>query len=324
MPLITTDVKQVVEELRLGHAVALPTETVYGLAALIDQPHAIQSVFSIKKRPLNHPLIVHVPCFWDIRQLVSEIPRYAQQFIDAFWPGPLTLIFRCKPNSIDPLVNGGQTTIAIRCPAHPLIQRVLNQLNTPLVAPSANPFGKVSPTTALHVKASFPEESFLILDGGRCTVGIESTIIDATHDDSYQILRHGYITSAEIANVSNATCLTKPTTVRAPGLLENHYQPQKILYYFSDYESLATFCQQSTEELFVIASQKPISIPKSNFYPLATTSKEAAFNLYYQLRMADETNASCIIMELPTAEADWQGVRERIIKAGRPYSSLFK
>ncbi len=142
MPLITKNIDRALKELEAGKPVAIPTETVYGLAALINKPNAIKAVFEIKNRPLNHPLIVHVGRDWDIRQIVEEIPEYAQLLMNAFWPGPLTLIFRCHKQQINPLVTGGQLTVAIRSPSHPMAQRLLKKLELPLVAPSANPLEK--------------------------------------------------------------------------------------------------------------------------------------------------------------------------------------
>lgn len=316
MPLITTNIQDALYALSAGHPVAIPTETVYGLAAPITDEKAIKAVFSMKNRPLNHPLIVHVAKDWDLTQWVKEIPIYAQQLIQKFWPGPLTLVLQCKPGQINPLITGGQSTVAIRCPAHPLAQELLIQLDIPLVAPSANPFGKVSPTTAQHVSESFPDHNLIILDGGRCTVGIESTILDATHPEHYQILRHGLIDEETLAEVIATPLLVQESNLRVPGKLDSHYQPQKTLYYFSDYEHLNLFCQKHPHEVYVIASQHPQSVENTLFHPLAREPEQAAFDLYYQLRKADASQAQFIAIELPKAIGMWQGLRERIVKAG--------
>lgn len=319
MPLITNDIDRAIHDLRSGNTVAIPTETVYGLAAPINDEKAIRAVYAMKNRPLNHPLIVHVAHNWDLSLLVEDIPGYAQQLIKQFWPGPLTLVFRCKPGQVNPLITGGQTTVAIRCPAHPTAQELLTQLGTPLVAPSANPFGKVSPTTAQHVCESFPEQKLTVLEGGRCTVGIESTIVDATHAENYQILRHGIIDEQEIATVIATPSLHMENTLRVPGKLESHYQPEKTLYYFPDYESLTRFCEKNADQLYVIASKQPEWISNRHFHLLENAPEKVAFALYYQLRMADASNAQIIAIELPPATGNWQGIRERILKAGIPY-----
>ncbi|EHL32001.1 L-threonylcarbamoyladenylate synthase [Legionella drancourtii] len=321
MPLITTDIALAVHDLQAGKPVAIPTETVYGLAAPINNEQAIKAVFAMKERPLNHPLIVHVAANWDLSTLVTDIPAYANLLIKKFWPGPLTLVLRCNPTQINPLINGGQTTVAIRCPAHPLAQELLTQLRIPVVAPSANPFGKVSPTTALHVQESFPQQALTILDGGRCTVGIESTIVDASNPEHYQILRHGLIDEQSIAAVITAPARDQPSRIRVPGKLDSHYQPQKTLYYFADYEHLAQFCQQSSAEIYAIASKCPATVHHEHYHPLATQPEQAAFDLYFQLRAADASNAQCIAIELPPENGLWQGIRERILKAGIPYAA---
>ncbi|MCW8470465.1 L-threonylcarbamoyladenylate synthase [Fluoribacter gormanii] len=321
MPLITTEIDRAIRDLRAGKPVAIPTETVYGLAAPINNEKAIRAVFAMKDRPLNHPLIVHVASNWDLNTLVEDIPAYAQQLIKKFWPGPLTLVLHCKREQINPLITGGQTTVAIRCPAHPIAQELLTKLDIPLVAPSANPFGKVSPTTAQHVSESFPNQELTILDGGRCTVGIESTIIDATHAENYQILRHGLIDEKTLAKVIATPSFNHENTLRVPGKLESHYQPQKILYYFTSYEILADFCQKNPDKIYVIASNRPAGTREDHFHLLEDHPEKVAFDLYYQLRKADASDAEIIAIELPPTTGEWQGVRERILKAGTPYCS---
>ena len=320
MPLITTNMDLAIRELQEGKPLAIPTETVYGLAALINNDEAIKAVFAMKERPLNHPLIVHVAPNWDLSQLVEEVPEYAAQLIKKFWPGPLTLVFRCKKDQVNPLITGGQSTVAIRCPAHPIAQELLTKLQTPVVAPSANPFGKVSPTTAMHVQESFPDKELIILDGGRCTVGIESTIIDASNPKQYQILRHGLIEEQAIARVIATPSVDQNSTLRVPGKLDSHYQPQKTLYYFERYEQLALFCQNNAKKIYAIASKQPKQVATNHFHLLANTPEHAAFDLYFQLRQADSSDAECIVIELPQASSMWQGIRERILKAGTPHS----
>ncbi len=321
MPLITTSLDQAIWDLKQGKPVAIPTETVYGLAAMINKEEAIKAVFTMKNRPLNHPLIIHVAPNWELNQLVEEIPHYAKQLIEHFWPGPLTLVLRAKEGKINPLIMGGQTTVAIRCPAHPIAQKLLMKLNTPIVAPSANPFGKISPTTATHVKHSFSNEDLTILDGGRCTVGIESTIVDATKPESYQILRHGTIDEQAIEAIISTQYSLQENPIRVPGKLDSHYQPQKNLYYFDFYETLELFCKKREGDVFAIASKKPETVVEHHFHCLANDPTQTAFDLYYQLREADASNAICIAIELPPDTPQWQGVRERILKAGFPYST---
>lgn len=317
MPFITSNLESAIQELQAGKPVAIPTETVYGLAAMVNNTGAIQAIFSMKNRPLDHPLIVHVAPDRDLSPWIEEIPEYAHSLMKKFWPGPLTLVLRAKEGGLDPLINGGQNTVALRCPAHPLTQKLLQALECPLVAPSANPFGKISPTTALHVQEAFPGQELTILDGGRCSVGIESTIVDATCESSYQILRHGLIDAKSLGSVLSIPCSSKVSTLRVPGHLARHYQPQKILYYFECYEELARFCKQE-ELVYVLASQKPPAVDPELFYLLAQDFQQLAFDLYYQLRKADKSRATHIAIELPGDICEVQGVRERILKAGSP------
>ncbi len=319
MSQITQKIDHAIADLLSGKPVAIPTETVYGLAALIDQEQAIKAVFHMKQRPLNHPLIVHVATNWDLSQIVEEIPEYAKRLISAFWPGPLTLVFKSKENAINPIITGNQSTVAIRCPNHPLAQQLLKALDTPVVAPSANSFGKVSPTTAAHVHHSFPSDDLIILDGGRCEIGIESTIVDATKIEGYQILRHGMIDAQAIAEIALMPCLNQDNSIRVPGKLDTHYQPQKRLYYFEDINQLSDFCHQKPD-VYVIASKQPATVSNEYFHVFATNPEQAAFDLYYQLREADHSNADCIAIELPPHTSKWQGIRERILKAGCAYA----
>jgi L-threonylcarbamoyladenylate synthase len=319
MPFITSEIDLAIRDLQAGKPVAIPTETVYGLAAPINNEQAIKAVFAIKNRPLNHPLIVHVSKDWDLSKLTSSIPAYARQFIKQFWPGPLTLVLPCTEKQVNPLITGGQTTVAIRCPAHPVAQKLLEKLQVPVVAPSANPFGKISPTTALHVQESFPNQELTILDGGRCTVGIESTIVDASDPNHYQILRHGLINEHTLAELTSTPLYSQPNNIRVPGKLESHYQPNKTLYYFADYKKLAKFCQQSTGTVYVIAQHQPENVPDEYYQVFSKNPETAAFNLYFQLREADASKATHILIELPPPNDLWQGVRERILKAGIPY-----
>ncbi|MBA2652981.1 MAG: threonylcarbamoyl-AMP synthase [Tatlockia sp.] len=317
MSTITKNIELALSHLRQDNIVAIPTETVYGLAANAESEQAIRKIYAMKNRPLNHPLIMHVLDNWDLSQWVSFIPDYAQQLIESFWPGPLTLVFKCKKGQVNPLITGGQDTVALRCPKHPLAQTLLEQLGFPLVAPSANPFGKISPTTAEHVQHSFKDEDLLILDGGRCQVGIESTIVAATNPDGYEILRHGLIDESQINSVLSARQLKGATAIRVPGKLESHYQPEKPLYCFPDIQAIQNFIEQAKEDsVYVLSFADLTDANFSHYYRLPNSVEQAAFELYYQLRLADLSSATCIAVELPPNHEIWLGIRERILKAG--------
>lgn len=314
MSTIIENIALAIQKLRNADVVAIPTETVYGLAGNAENEVAIRKIFALKNRPLTHPLIMHVAKDCNLMKWVLDIPDYAQTLMDSFWPGPLTIVFNLKPGHISPLVTGGQNTIAIRCPQHPIAQALLQELDFPLVAPSANPFGKISPTTSAHVLQSFQDEPLLILEGGRCGVGIESTILDATNPETYQILRHGMLSEQAIAELIPNRQRASNSAIRVPGKLDSHYQPEKPLYCFETKEQLLQFCH-ANNNIYVLSFARSPDFDKWPGYQLPNTPDSFAFELYYQLRLADESSASVIAMQLPPNGEQWEGIRERLQKA---------
>jgi L-threonylcarbamoyladenylate synthase len=212
--------------LHAGGVIALPTETVYGLAADAENEAAIARVFAIKRRPADHPLIVHLADQTELAQWTQMAPPIAHVLAERFWPGPLTMVLHRSPRVSD-RVTGGQNTVAIRVPAHPLAHAILSEFGGGLVAPSANRFGAVSPTTAAHVRADLGAEVDAIIDGGSASIGLESTIVDVTSGDPV-ILRTGAITAEDIANLIGHAIGERDasSTVRAPGMLASHYAPR--------------------------------------------------------------------------------------------------
>lgn len=315
MSKITSDLDLASNALRQGEIVAIPTETVYGLAGNAENNDAISKIYHLKNRPLTHPLIMHVAQHWDLLRWVKTIPDYAQRLINHFWPGPLTLVLPAQTHRINSLVTGGQSSVAIRCPQHPLAQELLKQLNFPLVAPSANPFGKMSPTTAKHVHYYFKKNNLLIVEGGRCKIGIESTIVDATNPNGYQILRHGSIDEAAIQALLLHNQLSETSTLRVPGKMASHYQPEKPFYCFDSREEMQIFCQQLTMPAFIFSFTKNEYFNHYPGYQLPTTPERLAFEFYFQLHQADQSSASLILMELPPDTSVWQAIRERALKA---------
>ncbi len=263
---------------------------------------------------------MHVAPEWDITQWVCDLPEYACSLIETFWPGPLTLVLPYRQGSVSPLVNAGQTSIALRCPSHPLTLQLLRKVKVPLVAPSANPFGKISPTTAQHVLKSFPDADLYILDGGRCQVGIESTIVSALDPSGWQILRAGRIHADELKEISKQSTQQRLENLRVSGNLKTHYQPEKPLFYFESIQALTAFLHGTSKQVFVLHSSCPEKHPLQYFAKLPAESEAAARELYYQLRLADESAAECIALVLPDSTSANQGIRERIIKAGQAYS----
>lgn len=217
------------ERLRAGGLVALPTETVYGLAARADSAEAVAAIYRAKGRPDFNPLIVHVPDLAAGEQIALFDDR-AQALAARFWPGALTLVLPLRPEArIAPAVTAGLDTIALRCPAHPVMRAVLNACDLPLAAPSANASGGVSPTRAEHVAASLGEAAGLVLDGGACAAGIESTIV-ALRETGWQVLRPGPVTVAQLTeSLGPPLDVSAPGRIEAPGQLASHYSPGKPL-----------------------------------------------------------------------------------------------
>ena len=209
------DLSTAVNLLRAGELVALPFETVYGLAADATNPDALRAIFRAKGRPADHPLIVHLAATEQLSDWVTEVPEVVWRLASAFWPGPLTLVLPAA-RTVSPLVTGGQTTVALRVPAHPVPQAVLRQFGRGLAAPSANPFGQISPTTAAHVRRHLAGKIAAVVDGGPCLVGIESTIVDLSREHP-RILRPGAITTDMLARHLFLAGTVAAAAPRVPG-----------------------------------------------------------------------------------------------------------
>ena len=289
--------------LRDGALLGLPTETVYGLAADASSDTAVAQIFAAKGRPIDHPLIVHVADASGIAHFAREVPAFAQALVDAFWPGPLTLILP-RLAGVATAATGGQDSVGLRCPAHPVAHAVLQACAAPgdgpelggppvwgLAAPSANRFGRVSPTTAQHVQDELGE-ALLVLDGGPCGVGIESTIVDCTRGVPV-LLRPGAITRTQIAAACGIKPLSKDElpalTPRASGTLEAHYAPAAKVR-LMDARALQT-------GLDLLGAEA------------------AAQQLFAALRSFDDTGVRLIWIETPPDTPDWEGVRDRLQRA---------
>jgi L-threonylcarbamoyladenylate synthase len=229
--LLTTDPARAAVALRAGHLAVLPTETVYGLGSRATDPHAVARVYAVKGRPADHPLIVHLPRVEPLHRWARDVAPYAGRLAETLWPGPLTLVLRRGGRS-GRHVTGGADTVGLRVPDHPLTLAVLDALGDGVAAPSANVFGRVSPTTAAHVVdeigGRLQAGRDVVLDGGACRVGVESTIVDAT-GPAPRLLRPGAIGPAEIAEVGGVPVDRTPSPIRAPGTLASHYAPRAVV-----------------------------------------------------------------------------------------------
>ena len=310
------NIDRAVELLRSGGVVAIPTETVYGLAASIECPEAIRKIFQIKGRPVNHPLIVHIADKKDIYRFATDIPSYVAPLIEHFWPGPLTLILK-KTDLISPLLTGGHDTVGIRMPAHPIALEIIKRAG-PIAAPSANRFGKISPTTAAHVKHDLGSSVDFIVDGGRCNIGIESTIVDATHPSYALIARQGLLGASDFNEALGYLCVKSDikTQLAVSGNLKSHYCPNKPLKLFSNKEDFQKIKKESKNDLYVYVLAFSF-FERENLYcfQMPANPIDYAYQLYFQLRIADESNACTIAVELPPESQGWEAILERLYKA---------
>lgn len=303
--------EQALAALRRGEAIGLPTETVYGLAADAANPEAVRRIFALKGRPADHPLIVHVAGAEALDAWARDIPDAARALARAFWPGPLTLILRRQPRVPDE-VTGGQDTVGLRCPDHPLALELLRAFGGGLAAPSANRFGHVSPTTAAHVRAEFGEAVPVVLDGGECRVGIESTIVDLS-GDTPRILRPGMLERARIeAAIGPVAAGPAGDSPRASGTLEAHYAPRTPLLLLPREALPAEAEQQQTLGKRVQAlalGTLPDGLPGLT---LPADPAGYAHGLYAALRELDARGAHLLLAERPPEGPDWLAIHDRL------------
>ena len=306
-----SDVAQAAAALRRGELVGMPTETVYGLAADARNPAAIARIFALKGRPAEHPVIVHLSDAEHMRAWAKDIPAHAWQLAKQFWPGPMTLILNKLPGVLDQ-VTGGQDSIGLRVPNHPLALALLTEFDDGLAAPSANRFGHISPTTAQHVSDEFGAQLELILDGGAAEVGIESTIIDARTPE-LRILRPGAITAAQIAHLTDsglAAAGPALSTPRVSGALKSHYAPRTRTTLNSRAE-IEAWTGSGANLVLSIAT-----LP-AQFEGIALSSNPAEYatTLYAALRALDTRGAMQILIERPPQIAEWAAIWDRISRA---------
>ena len=314
MATIGTDQLRAAELLANGEIVAIPTETVYGLAANALDPDAVLKVFQAKQRPSFDPLIVHVHSQEQLGELVQDPPPGARELMGRFWPGPLTLVLP-KTAVVPDIVTSGLDTVGLRMPAHPVAQALLRRVDFPLAAPSANPFGFVSPTTAAHVEAQLGGVVPYILDGGPCTVGVESTIMGwESGPGRWVVYRPGGVPieaiEACIGPVTSATHADRPA---APGMLENHYAPGKRLEVGDVVELLA---KHQGRRAAVIAFHRLYPHAGSAWVlsPAADLA-EAARNLFAAIREADASDAEVILAERFPEEGLGRAINDRLRRA---------
>lgn len=337
-------IDEAVQTLRDGGLVAMPTETVYGLAADAKNPEAIKRIFAAKGRPSNHPLIVHLaaPDKFDQPKIdwiallapwARDVSEDALKLINQFWPGPLTLVFK-KDKSVLKELTGGQDTVAIRAPAHPIAKELLRKFKGAVVAPSANRFGKVSPTSAADVREEFEGMlDLMVLDGGDCEVGIESTIVDFSSGERAVLLRPGAITPSEIMAKTGVkvylpgeskTGNEEKVLPKVSGSLKAHYAPTTPLRLYAPgrvLDALSEFPDtKSRVAVAVWDSESSLSHdghPSAHFEEVEVSSDSVAFasRLYRSLRDLDQQGWDLILFPEPPAGEEWDGVRDRLQRA---------
>lgn len=317
------DIERAAELLRAGELVAFPTETVYGLGADASNPQAVAKIFAAKGRPADHPLIVHIPDASQLERWARDVPEEARVLAAKFWPGALTLILRRQPGVPD-AVTGGQDTVGLRVPNHPVALELLKTFDGGIAAPSANKFGRISPTTAQHVRDDLGDAVALVLDGGPCQVGIESTIVDLTGKRAV-ILRPGMVAAIDIGRVLGRVPLSPDDPLappdlaknRASGTLEAHYAPRTPLVLMPD-DSLPIALRNAIvqkEKVAVLATHAaPFEMPGVLWRVAPADPAGFAHDLYANLRELDAMRCDRIYVQKPVGQP-WQAIYDRLKRA---------
>jgi L-threonylcarbamoyladenylate synthase len=296
--MITTDINKAKKILCNNELIAIPTETVYGLAGNAYNENALKEIFKLKNRPFYNPLIVHIKSASSITDVAIDIPESAMILAEKFWPGPLTLVLK-KKSHISDLVTAGKDTVAVRVPNHPVALALLDKLDFPLAAPSANPFGSISPTNADHVFNYFGGKLEVILDGGECEKGLESTIIGFENNQPV-LYRHGSISSEEIEKITGklSTITNSEKTPNAPGMLSRHYAPNTATYLTNNVVELIKCFKGKRIGILVFKNQiNGKGIIHKEILSKSGDLNEAAKNLYAAMHRLDENNLDVIIAE---------------------------
>ena len=315
MSIISKDIQKAVQLLTEDQLVAIPTETVYGLAGNIFSEKAIKSIFSTKKRPFFNPLIVHIPSIDSLSDIVTHVPEKAKLLAAAFWPGSLTLVLK-KSNKIPDLITAGKDTVAVRVPNHPVTLELLKQLPFPLAAPSANPFGSISPTKPTHVENYFKNDIKMVLDGGSCVNGIESTIIGFENEEPV-IYRLGALPLEEIEAVIGTISIKnkKEEKPDAPGMLARHYAPKTSTFLVDD---VAAEVEKNTGKKMGVLVFKS-SLNNENITEIILSKngslQEAAANLYAAMHELDTKNLDIIIAERFSKFGLGKSINDRLQRA---------
>ncbi len=320
--LFAVAVRRAAEFLRAGEPVALPTETVYGLAANALDPASVARIYEIKGRPSQNPIIVHVASLAMAQSCVREWPGVAARLANGFWPGPLTLVLP-RGQAIPDLVTAGGDSVGVRWPNHPLIQAVIRECGFPLAAPSANLSSRVSPTAAEHVRRQLGHRIKLIVDGGPCQVGLESTVLDLTRQPP-RLLRPGMIGAQALLAIAGGLAVEahgQESVLKSPGLLRKHYSPKGrlVLCSWSSDEELRRFLQEAKIDPAVCHVIAHSHIPPATGFAAVSViphePKAFARAFYAELHQCDEQDTQVIIVEAVPASEEWRAISDRLRRA---------
>lgn len=311
------EIDTAVQALRNGELVAFPTETVYGLGANAQNPAAVAKIFEVKGRPPSHPVIVHLDSPRFLHRWVREVPQVATRLAEAFWPGPLTMVLP-RAGNVHDVITGGQDTIAIRVPAHPMAQQLLTAFGGGIAAPSANRFGRLSPTRAEHVREELGEAVRVLLDGGECQLGLESTIV-SFEGETVRLLRPGGVTAAQIrALVGELVIGPAGGAPRVPGSGPSHYAPTTPMTIVpaGEIDAQADAASVGARRVAVLAQRLPLRAHKYVTWINAGRRPESyGRDLYNNLRTLDKAGCAHILVQaVPDVEA-WDAIRDRLVKA---------
>lgn len=310
------DVEQAVTLLRAGRLVAFPTETVYGLGADASNPAAVARIFAAKGRPADHPLIVHLASPAQLGDWAAAVPATAQALADAFWPGPLTLVLK-KAAGVPDAVTGGQDTVGLRVPSHPVAQALLRRFGGGVAAPSANRHGRVSPTRAEHVREELGDRVDLVLDGGDCEVGLESTIVGCEAGE-VTLLRPGQVTRRDLERVVGRVLAPAARAPRVPGSLRSHYAPTTPVD-LVDAEWIDRQCREPGAAGLAVLAPRPMppGCAVRAWRSLPADPRGYGRELYASLRALDGIGAERIVVETVPQDDAWAAVADRLARAAR-------
>jgi L-threonylcarbamoyladenylate synthase len=303
--------------LKSGELVAVPTETVYGLAADAKNPEAVKKIFIAKNRPVDHPLIVHIAGYEKIDQWAKDISPLVSTLAQNFWPGPLTLLLH-KADSVNSIVTGGLSTIALRVPANKALLDLLNMIDSGLAAPSANPHKKISPTTAQHVMSGLSGKIAAILDGGPCQIGVESTILDLT-GSTPRILRPGPITQKMLEDILHVTVIVeKEHSEKVAGNMNIHYQPRTPMILMSLLQLEAYIAlPENRDKKIAVMYYSDFKGQGNNYYQIKVPKDKNEYTrlMYTTMHDLDALKADVMLIETPPNNSEWLDVLDRLLKA---------